>query len=46
VTTKIECCELYVSDAEFFRGRVKGRLEDSNAVVLEHVKESGFPSVV
>jgi hypothetical protein len=46
VSTEIERCELYVSDAEFFRGRVECWLEDGNAIVLKHVKESCFSGIV
>jgi hypothetical protein len=46
VSTEIECCELYVSDTEFFRGRVKSWLEDGNAIVLKHVEESRFSGVI
>lgn len=38
--------ELDVADREFFRGRVQGRLEGREAVVLEHVEEGRLAGIV
>lgn len=39
VTAQIKGCETAVADGEFFARRVQCRLEDGDAVVLQHVEE-------
>ena len=41
VAAEVEGVEAHAADGELFGGRVKGRLEDCDAVVLEHVEELG-----
>ena len=41
VAAQVEGVEAHAADGELFRGRVQGRLQDCDAVVLEHVEELG-----
>jgi hypothetical protein len=41
VAAQVEGVEAHAADGQLFRGRVQGRLEDCDAVVLEHVEELG-----
>lgn len=45
VATEIEGCEFDVADRELFGGGVESGLQDSYAVVLEHVQESSSVSL-
>lgn len=46
MAAEIEGGEFDVADGEFFRGGVKGRGQDGDSVVLEHVQEGGLSGVV
>jgi len=46
VTAQVEGGEADVADAQLLRGRVEGRVQDGDSVVLEHVKKRGLSGIV
>ena len=46
MTTKIKSCEADIPDTQLLRRRVKGRLQDGNPIVLEHMKQGGLARVI
>ena len=46
VTAEVECGKADIANGELLGRRVKGRLQDGDAVVLEHVQQRRLSSVV
>lgn len=46
VTTQIKGVESNIANGKLLRSRVKSRLQDSNSVVLQHVKQRGLSGIV
>lgn len=42
MTSQVVRGELDIANSEFFRSRMKGRLERGQSVILQHVQESRF----